>query len=127
MLSPYSGAAATTFNKMLDGLKSWTANKISLNSYGRYFYINSKGYMHIYATKRTNFNGRTLYSIADYMLTKDNQLKESGESRYFDTPQQLNDYFKEVYLDEAAWTTALHQLLIFQMIGFKGGYYGKKT
>ena len=99
MLIPYTGEARTTYDKITDNLNSWYANKIYHNkTYNRYFYINSKGFLHIYGTAKFKFNGRILYQIIDYLLTRDNKLKESGTSKFFDSPEEAANHFKEFYL-----------------------------
>lgn len=99
MLSPYTGAALETYEKMKGDLKAYTPNKLYKN-YGKYFFINSKGYMHIYAISGATLNDRKVFYIADYMLTKDNTLKESSSSKFFDTTTAAAEYFREFYLTE---------------------------
>ena len=56
-------------------------NIISQQKEKFYFYINTKGYYHIIIPSKVNFNGKfAYYQIVDYLLTKDNMLKEC--SRY---------------------------------------------
>lgn len=62
--------------------KSYIPNKYYKPAEGNFcFYINTKGYYHIIIPSKVNINGKfAYYQIIDYLLTKDNMLKEC--SRY---------------------------------------------
>lgn len=98
MLSPYKGAALETYEKMKGNLRSYQPNKLYKN-YGKYFYINSKGFLHVYFIKPVKYKEHKLYYIADLMLTKSNELKEASASKYFNTPEAAAEYFKEFYIE----------------------------
>lgn len=79
----YSGEALATYEKLTNGMTSYTPNQFYINEkYGQIFYINNSGYLHTLQKE----NG----CVEDYVLTKDNKLR-------FD-----NTYCKPKY-DKEAW------------------------
>lgn len=67
-LGVYSGEALATYEKLTNGLHSYTPNEIYVNQqYGQIFYINNSGFLHTLQKE----NG----CIEDYMLTRDNVLR----------------------------------------------------
>lgn len=84
MLIPYTGEALKTYEK-IHKLRSYEHNKLYPFK-DTYYYINSKGYLHIFLLSALNFKGSKRYYISDNILTKDNMLKEAGQhSRLYDT------------------------------------------
>ena len=68
MLNKYNGESYETYKKITNDIKEYYANELYHNGkYDKYFFINSKGYLHIYIMEDK--------SIIEYMLTKDNELK----------------------------------------------------
>ena len=68
MLGKYTGDSYKTYQKITNDIKRHYVNEIYHNEkYDKYFFINSKGYLHIYLMENK--------SIIEYMLTKDNELK----------------------------------------------------
>ena len=68
MLGKYTGDSYKTYQKITNDIKGYYANEIYHNEkYDKYFFINSKGYLHVYIMENK--------SIIEYMLTKDNELK----------------------------------------------------
>ena len=86
MLIPYTGEALKTYEK-IHTLSLYEHNKL-YPFRDTYYYINSKGYLHIYLLSALNFRGKKQFYISDQMLTKDNMLKEAGQhSRLYDTKE----------------------------------------
>jgi hypothetical protein len=68
MLGKYTGDSYKTYQKITNDINRYYANEIYHNKkYDKYFFINSKGYLHVYIMENK--------SIIEYMLTKDNELK----------------------------------------------------
>lgn len=80
MISPYNDITEETRNKIMLGRDSWYTNKVYKNSeYNFYWYINSKGYIHVLRPSKVSINGSIIYySIDDSMLTKNNMLKQTA-------------------------------------------------
>ena len=86
MLIPYTGEALKTYEK-IHTLRSYEHNKL-YPFRDTFYYINSKGYLHIYLWSALSFKGKREFYISDQMLTKDNTLKETGQhSRLYDTKE----------------------------------------
>lgn len=86
MLIPYTGEALKTYEK-IHTLSIYEHNKL-YPFRDTYYYINSKGYLHIFLLSALNFKGKRQFYISDQMLTKDNILKEAGQhSRLYDTKE----------------------------------------
>ena len=86
MLIPYTGEALKTYEK-IHTLKLYEHDHLYPFK-DTYYYINSKGYLHIYLLSAVNFKGSKSFYISDMLLTKDNMLKEAGQhSRLYDTKQ----------------------------------------
>jgi hypothetical protein len=87
MLGKYVGESEKTFNKLTGTLakNGYYVNQLYHNTkYDKYFYINSKGYLHCYIKENK--------SIIDYMLTADNELK------YVDTVVLITDNQKKNFI-----------------------------
>lgn len=68
MLNKYNGASYETYQKITNNINGYYANELYHNEkHNKYFFINSKGYLHIYVVENKN--------VVEYMLTKDNELK----------------------------------------------------
>lgn len=86
MLIPYTGEALKTYKK-IHTLRSYEHNKL-YPFRDTFYYINSKGYLHIYLLSALSFKGKREFYISDQMLTKDNMLKETCQhSRLYDTKE----------------------------------------
>lgn len=86
MLIPYTGEALKTYEK-IHTLSIYEHNKL-YPFRDTYYYINSKGYLHIFLLSALNFKGKRQFYISDQMLTKDNMLKEAGQyTRLYDTKE----------------------------------------
>ena len=86
MINPYTGEALKTYEK-IHTLNFYEVNKLYPFK-DTFYFINQKGYMHIYLLSALNFRGSKRYYISDNLLTKDNMLKESGQhSRLYDTKE----------------------------------------
>ena len=86
MIIPYTGEALKTYER-IHILKVYEHNKLYPFK-DTFYYINKKGYMHIFLLSALNFHGKKQFYITDNMLTKDNMLKEAGQhSRLYDTKE----------------------------------------
>ena len=91
MLIPYTGEALKTYEK-IHTLRSYEHNKL-YPFRDTYYYINSKGYLHILLLSALNYKGKREFYISDQMLTKDNMLKETGQhSRLYDTKEAAIEF-----------------------------------
>ena len=99
MLVPYSGAALETYNK-IHTLRSYETNKL-YPFRDTFYYINTKGYLHIYLISVLSFRGHRQYYIANNMLTKDNMLKEATQhSKLFDTKEAAIEFLTSNYQED---------------------------
>ena len=89
MLSPYDIRTEETRNRIFGERESYIPNKIYKSAEGDfYFYINTKGYFHILKPCRIKYNGNfSHYEIADYLLTKENSLREISNRGFFKTKE----------------------------------------
>lgn len=94
----YSRKALETMEKIMGSVKSYYPNKVYKNEqYNIYWFINSKGYMHVLRLSKVNINGKISgYAINDFMLTKDNMLDDKGMIFQADTPQEIADRLEEM-------------------------------
>jgi hypothetical protein len=91
MLIPYTGAALASYKK-IHVLSSYKINELYPFK-DTFYYINSKGYMHILLLSALNYRGSKRYYISDNLLTKDNMIKETGQhSRLYDTKQAAIEF-----------------------------------
>ena len=97
----YTGEALKTYNKAHasgNTSKSYIVNKLYTMENGKKYFVNSKGYMHFLMIERFNLPDNTpCYAVRDYMLTKDNMLKDNGIfSRFYDTVNEVKEYLKQL-------------------------------
>lgn len=92
-IGKYSGDALATYEKIMDGMKTYTPNQVYRNEkHNIYYYINTHGYMHILKASTVRMDGKILYyTIKDYLLTKDNMLELKGWNGEFETIQAVNE------------------------------------
>lgn len=85
MLSPYDKRTEKIRDKIFGDRRCYYPNKYYESAEGGfYFYINTKGYYHIIKPCRINYDGKfSHYEIRDYLLTKENTLKEVGRHGYY--------------------------------------------
>ncbi len=98
-ITVYAGKASETYNKIQEGYTSIHLNQVYTSKTAKaLFYINSKGYMHILQAGKTTMNGITKgYHLTDYILTKDNKLKDNGNyTRDFDTIEELKQAIENI-------------------------------
>lgn len=90
-IGKYSGESLATYEKIMDGIRVYTPNKVYKNEkHNIYFFVNTYGYMHILKPYAVKMDGRVLYySIEDYLLTKDNMLQSKGWNGEFTTVQEV--------------------------------------
>jgi len=83
MLSPYDSRTEVTRNRILGEDRqmyfSYHPNKYYRSAEGNfYFYINTKGFYHIVRPCKIKYDGEfSHYEIVDYLLKKDDTLKET--------------------------------------------------
>ena len=102
MLSPYTGAARETFERIHTG-RSYYTNKIYKSPERLLYYINKSGFLHVYkAERRSTPDGNIkIYCLVDYRLNKDNSITESGAT-WYSSPEALKEAARE--LETAAAT-----------------------
>ena len=89
----YNGDALSTYEKIMDGMRTYTVNQVYKNEkHSIYYYVSSHGYMHVLRPTVVRMSGKILYyAIADYLLTKDNMLQSKGWNGRFETIQAVVD------------------------------------
>lgn len=90
-IGKYSGESLVTYEKIIDGRRTYNPNKVYKNEkHNIYYFINAHGYMHILKPYAIKMDGKVLYySIEDYLLTKDNMLQSKGWNGEFITLQEV--------------------------------------
>lgn len=98
MIGVYSGESLKTMEKIMDNVRSYYPNQTYKNNqYNIYWFINSKGYLHILIPATENLNGKIFnYTIKDFMLTKDNMLQDKGVLYRFSTIEEVYDKMEEL-------------------------------
>lgn len=98
MIGVYSGESLKTMEKIMDNVRSYYPNKIYKNNqYNIYWFINSKGYLHVLRPSIEKMNGRIVnYTIKDFMLTKDNMLQDKGVLYRFSTIEEVCNKMEEL-------------------------------
>lgn len=83
MLSPYTGAARETFERIHTG-RSYYPGKPYRSPEGIIYYINKAGFLHAYKASKSSTPDKalTVYRLIDYRLNRDNTLTESGSTWY---------------------------------------------
>jgi len=87
MIFPYDERTAETREKIMDGRTTYIPNKIYKNeTYGWYWYINTKGYYHIIKPCKVNYDGVfSHYEIEDFLITKSNTMKSVSCGGFYKT------------------------------------------
>lgn len=87
MIIPYDERTRETRNRIMGNRSSWYTNKYYKSAEGNfYFYINSKNYFHIVKPCKIKYDGEfSHYEIVDYLLQKDDTLKETSCGGYYKT------------------------------------------
>ena len=98
MIGVYSGESLKTMEKIMDNVRSYYTNHTYKNNqYNIYWFINSKGYLHVLRPSIEKMNGRILnYTIKDFMLTKDNMLQDKGVLHRFSTIEEVCNKMEEL-------------------------------
>ena len=98
MIGVYNGEALKTMEKIMGNVRSYYPNQTYKNNqYNIYWFINSKGYLHVLRPSNVTMNGKIIgYAINDYMLTKDNMLDDKGMIFQSDTPQEIAGRLEEM-------------------------------
>ena len=89
MLIPYDQKTQETRNRIMGSRNSYSPNKYYKSAEGNfYFYINTKGYYHIVRPCRIKYDGEfSHYCIMDYLLTKEDTLKQTKEYGVYKTKE----------------------------------------
>lgn len=95
MIAPYDKRTEETRNRILGERRSYYYNKYYKSAEGNfYFYINTKGYFHIIRPRKVKYDGKfSHFEIVDYLLTKDNMLREASSGKSFKT---MDDCIAEI-------------------------------
>lgn len=98
MTGVYSGESLKTMEKIMDNVRSYYPNQAYKNNqYNIYWFINSKGYLHVLRPSIEKMNGRIInYIIKDFMLTKDNMLQDKGVLHRFGTIEEVCNKMEEL-------------------------------
>lgn len=72
----YKGEALKTYEK-IRGNHPISSNQLYQND-NILFYINTKGYLHVYKPTKYRFMDRVYYGLNDFLLTTDNMLSDKG-------------------------------------------------
>ena len=98
MIGVYSGESLKTMEKIMDNVRSYYPNQTYKNNqYNIYWFINSKGYLHVLRPSNVTMNGKIIgYAIHDYMLTKDNMLQDKGVLHRFSTIEEVCNKMEEL-------------------------------
>lgn len=90
MLCPYKGAALSTLERIKGTVTSYYVNQIYKNEqYNLYWFINSKGYVHVLKPCKVLLNGKFLhYAIEDNLLTTDNMVQSKGTDGKYSTRKE---------------------------------------
>lgn len=91
MLCPYKGAALSTLERIKGAVTSYFVNQIYKNEqYNLYWFINSKGYVHVLKPCKVLLNGKFLhYAIEDNLLTTDNMVQSKGTDGRYGTLKEV--------------------------------------
>lgn len=75
MMIPYSVNVLEIFSKAFP-FTEYVPNRVYLNPYGRYVYVNTKGFLHALVPCKLWEDGLIVgYEINDYLLTKGGDMK----------------------------------------------------
>ena len=101
LIRPYKGEALKTYNRIVGNMNGYSFNtvykKVVSDSppISIFFYENIKCYLHILRIGKNPYTKK--YVVYDYMLTKENTLKEKciiGEE--FSSPIDINSYLESL-------------------------------
>ena len=98
MIGVYNGEALKTMEKIMGNVRSYHPNQTYKNNqYNIYWFINSKGYLHVLRPSIEKMNGKIVnYTIKDFMLTKDNMLQDKGVLHRFSTIEEVCKKMEEL-------------------------------
>lgn len=91
MKSPYDSRTEETRDRIMGDRRSYIPNRYYKSAEGGFwFYINTKGYYHIIKPCRVKYDGVfDHYEIVDYLLTKENTLKEISSRGYYKDREEV--------------------------------------
>lgn len=93
---PYSGKSFEFYNKIKGTLNPYTVNQLYINTNLEKevcFLINGKGYMHIFISEKCKVFGEIQFRVTDFLLTKENILKDTGKWKYYKTREECRAFF----------------------------------
>ena len=98
MTGVYSGESLKTMEKIMNNVRIYYPNQTYKNNkYNIYWFVNSKGYLHVLRPSIEKMNGRIVnYTIKDFMLTKDNMLQDKGVLYRFSTIEEVCNKMEEL-------------------------------
>ena len=87
MISPYDMRTENTRSRIMGNRNNYYVNKYYKSAEGNfYFYINQKGYYHIVKPCKIKYDGKfSHYEICDYILTKEDTVKETKSYGCYET------------------------------------------
>ena len=95
-ISPYTGKSRETFDRMHPA-QSYYPNKLYYSADTRnLYYINTKGYMHIYTTHKGIINNEPVYYLTDDLLTANNTIKEGPTISDYMSKEDAKSYVLEL-------------------------------
>lgn len=95
-ISPYTGKARESFDRVHTA-GSYYPNKLYYSADTRnLYYINSKGYMHIYTTHKGIINNTPVYYLTDDLLTTSNTIKEGATISNYMSKEDAKSYVLEL-------------------------------
>lgn len=87
MKFPYFGKAFEAYERIFP-FSSYYTNKVYKNPFGRYVYVNTKGFLHVLVPCKIKEDGEIVgYTINDYMLTRDGTIKLVKDYGWFSTKE----------------------------------------
>lgn len=85
MQFPYRDDAAEIYRKAFP-FKSYYPNRVYKNPFGRYVYVNTRGFLHALVPCRILEEGKVVgYEINNYMLAKNGSMKFVSRGGWFST------------------------------------------
>lgn len=89
-MCPYKGESFEVYSKSFP-FNPYTVNKVYLNPYGVYVFVNQKGYLHVLMYRKAlipHYKGDYAWQIVEFMLTTSNTLKEVNSSCFYKTEDE---------------------------------------
>lgn len=82
MINPYSGPVLRAYEAVTENRPHYRTNTPYMGKNGHIYYINRKGFLHVYSVEKARLNGKRVYYLIDQLLTAGGVFKESGREFY---------------------------------------------